>query len=145
MLKKFGRWTFKDIIYLPIVFILWPLVSRNYYLREKHIIPDEWYWADIILFNCGYAVLSKSEREFMNRGWGPFLLVGNDERSIINLAKMIKDLTNSTSKIEFLDQAEDDPKTRNPDITKAKNILSWEPRVSTEEGVRKTITYFKAA
>jgi len=38
---------------------------------------------------------------------------------------------------------EDDPKVRQPDITRAKNILGWEPRVGFDEGIRKTIEYFK--
>ncbi|HEY5535093.1 MAG TPA: UDP-glucuronic acid decarboxylase family protein [Ignavibacteria bacterium] len=70
--------------------------------------------------------------------------IGNPkELTILQLAKEIIELTHSKSKIIFKELPVDDPKIRQPDITKAKNILSWEPTVNRKEGLRKTIEYFK--
>lgn len=71
--------------------------------------------------------------------------IGNpDEMTINKLAERIISLTNSTSKITYkpLPQIHD-PKMRMPDITKAKKELNWEPKVSFEEGMKKTIEWFK--
>lgn len=72
-----------------------------------------------------------------------FNLGNPDERTILSIAKLIKNMVNSQSEIIFEDLPEDDPKVRKPDITRAKRILGWEPKVSPEEGLRKTIDYFK--
>lgn len=70
--------------------------------------------------------------------------IGNpDEISMLDLAKEIISLTNSKSKIVFKDLPEDDPKVRQPDITKAREILKWEPKYNRLEGLKKTIQYFK--
>ncbi len=74
---------------------------------------------------------------------GEVINLGNpEEYRIIDLAKKIIEKTNSESKIIFKPLPEDDPKRRCPDITKAKNLLSWEPKVSLDEGLEKTIKYF---
>jgi len=76
---------------------------------------------------------------------GKIFNLGNpDERSILDIAKLIKSLTNSKSEIVFEDLPEDDPKARKPDISYAKGILAWEPKITTEEGLKKTIEYFKS-
>lgn len=72
-----------------------------------------------------------------------FNLGNPDERTILSIAKLIKNMVSSQSEIIFEDLPEDDPKVRKPDITRAKRILGWEPKVSLEEGLRKTIDYFK--
>jgi dTDP-glucose 4,6-dehydratase len=70
--------------------------------------------------------------------------IGNpDEIPMLQLAEEIKKLTNSQSKIIFKDLPLDDPKIRQPDITRAKEILGWEPKHSREEGLIKTIADFK--
>ena len=70
--------------------------------------------------------------------------IGNpDEISMVDLAKEIIDLTNSKSKIKFMDLPVDDPHVRRPDISLAKKILNWEPVVKRKEGLLKTIKYFK--
>lgn len=72
------------------------------------------------------------------------LNLGNPlEFRIIDLAKLVLKLTGSKSKIKFLPLPEDDPKRRCPEISKAKKILKWQPKVALEEGLRKTIEYFK--
>lgn len=75
---------------------------------------------------------------------GEVINLGNpDERKISELATMIKEMTSSTSIISYEDLPEDDPKERKPDISRAKRVLQWEPAVKLEEGLRKTIEYFK--
>ena len=70
--------------------------------------------------------------------------LGNpNETSIVELAKMVIDKTGSKSKIEFKDAWVDDPKRRRPDISKAKKVLRWQPEISLDEGLEKTIEYFK--
>lgn len=71
--------------------------------------------------------------------------IGNPhELSVLEFAKIIKRLANSQSKIIFADPLpQDDPHQRRPDITKAKNKLHWEPKVPLEEGLLKTIGYFR--
>ena len=70
--------------------------------------------------------------------------IGNpDEMSINEFAKLIIKLTNSESRITFEKLPENDPKVRQPDITKAKKVLGWEPVVPLEEGLIKTIEYFQ--
>jgi len=70
--------------------------------------------------------------------------IGNpDEYTILELANRIVALTGSSSPIEFRPLPTDDPKVRRPDITRARTVLGWEPRVSLEEGLERTIAYFK--
>lgn len=71
--------------------------------------------------------------------------IGNpNEISLKDFAEEVLKLTGSTVKIIFKDLPVDDPKQRQPDITKAKNILGWEPKVDRAEGLKKTYDYFKA-
>jgi dTDP-glucose 4,6-dehydratase len=70
--------------------------------------------------------------------------IGNPEEvTILELAKEIVRLTGNRSKIIFQDLPEDDPKVRQPDITKAKELLGWEPKVRRHEGLQRTLKYFK--
>jgi dTDP-glucose 4,6-dehydratase len=70
--------------------------------------------------------------------------IGNpDEISILDLAKEIIELCGSKSKIVFKELPQDDPKVRQPDITLARKLLNWEPKVPRIEGLKRTIEYFK--
>lgn len=70
--------------------------------------------------------------------------VGNpSEISLKEFAEEIVSLTNSSSELTFLDLPKDDPKQRKPDITRAKEILDWTPRVERTEGLKITLEYFK--
>ncbi|HEY6586469.1 MAG TPA: UDP-glucuronic acid decarboxylase family protein [Candidatus Methanoperedens sp.] len=70
--------------------------------------------------------------------------IGNpEEHTILEFAKFIIKLTGTNSRIIFKELPEDDPKQRRPDITKARKILKWEPKVSLEQGLKNTIQYFK--
>ncbi len=73
----------------------------------------------------------------------PVNLGNPDEMTILNLAKKIIELTKSKSEITFQPSSIDDPKTRKPDISLAKSYLGWEPKVSLEEGLKKTINWFR--
>jgi dTDP-glucose 4,6-dehydratase len=65
------------------------------------------------------------------------------EMTIKQFADEIIRITGTESTIEYKPLPEDDPKVRQPDISRAKKILSWEPRVSFEEGITRTIQYFR--
>ena len=71
--------------------------------------------------------------------------IGNpDEMSILEFAERIVEITGTSSEIERRPLPVDDPKTRQPDITLAKNVLGWEPHVSFDEGLRRTLDFFRA-
>ena len=75
---------------------------------------------------------------------GEVVNIGNEkEMSILELAKLVKELTNSSSEVEFHPLPEDDPPRRKPDITKAKEILDWEPKIGLKKGLERVITYFE--
>lgn len=76
---------------------------------------------------------------------GEVFNLGNPgEFTIADLATIVKRVTNSTSEIEMKEALpEDDPKRRKPDITKARTILKWEPKVNLEEGLKKLVEYLK--
>jgi len=74
---------------------------------------------------------------------GPVNLGNPDEFTMIELARKVIQLTNSKSKIIFCKLPSDDPRRRKPDISLAKKILKWEPSVKLDEGLEKTIEYFK--
>ena len=79
---------------------------------------------------------------FLEEARGEVINVGNDsETKIIDLARIVKGLANSDAEIVFRPLPEDDPVRRCPDITKAKRILNWEPRVGLKEGLIRTINY----
>ena len=70
--------------------------------------------------------------------------IGNpNEMSILELAEKIKEFIKSKSKIIFHDLPIDDPVVRQPDISKARKILDWEPRMKFGEGIKNTIKWFK--
>lgn len=76
---------------------------------------------------------------------GPVNLGNPNEFTMIDLAQTVIKLTDSKSKLIFLNLPKDDPKQRQPDITLAKEeLLGWEPNIQLEEGLNKTITYFKS-
>ena len=76
---------------------------------------------------------------------GPVNLGNPDTINILELAKIILKLTNSNSEIIFKKLPQDDPKKRRPDITLAKELLNWSPKINLEEGLNKTIEYFNVS
>jgi len=74
---------------------------------------------------------------------GPVNCGNPTEVTILKFAEVIKELTGSRSEIVFRPLPEDDPKQRQPDITRARSLLGWEPTVGLEAGLRQTIDYFR--
>ena len=77
---------------------------------------------------------------------GQIVNIGNpEEHTVLDYAKLVKQLTQSSSEIVLSEKLPiDDPLKRKPDITKAKQLLDWEPKVSLEDGLMKTIEYLKS-
>jgi dTDP-glucose 4,6-dehydratase len=72
--------------------------------------------------------------------------IGNpQEMTVLQLAQTIVRLTGNHNDIIFKPLPVDDPRVRQPDITRARTLLGWEPRVALEEGLRHTIDYFRSA
>ena len=84
-----------------------------------------------------YRLLNSDQNEPVN--------IGNpSEMTIKEMADKILQATQSTSKITYVPLPEDDPKVRQPDITRARKYLDWEPVVGLDEGLKSTLEYFKA-
>ncbi len=82
--------------------------------------------------------------KLMNSDYKRPVNLGNpDEYNMLEFAKIVKEKTSSDSQISFFDLPVDDPKQRCPDISLARERLSWEPKVSIDEGIDKTILWFK--
>lgn len=92
---------------------------------------------DLVEGLCRAMFTEKTKGEVFNLG-------NPDERTITQLAQLIKDKTKTSSVIEYRELPEDDPKRRKPDITKAQTMLSWSPKISVEEGLERTIAYFSS-
>jgi dTDP-glucose 4,6-dehydratase len=83
-----------------------------------------------------YRLMQSEERYPVNLG-------NPREMTILEFAQHIRAMTGAKSEIVFELLPEDDPKQRRPDISKAKKVLGWEPRVPLEEGLRETVAYFR--
>jgi UDP-glucuronate decarboxylase len=73
---------------------------------------------------------------------GPVNLGNPEETSVKAIAELIIEMTGSASKLSFCDLPQDDPKRRQPDITRARNLLGFEPATALREGLARTIAYF---
>jgi dTDP-glucose 4,6-dehydratase len=70
--------------------------------------------------------------------------IGNpNEISVLEFAEIVIDIMGSKSNITYCDLPQDDPQVRRPDITRAREILGWEPKVDLQDGLEKTIEYFR--
>lgn len=74
---------------------------------------------------------------------GPVNIGNPYETSVLQLAETVRELAGSTSEIVFIPRPEDDPTVRQPDITLAREALGWEPKVDFEDGLRRTIDWFR--
>jgi UDP-glucuronate decarboxylase len=74
---------------------------------------------------------------------GPINLGNPGEFTMLELAEKVIAISGSTSKLNFMPLPADDPKQRQPDITLAKTILQWQPTIALDEGLTKTIAYFR--
>ena len=75
---------------------------------------------------------------------GPINLGNPVEMSMCELGQLVISLTGSRSPLEFRPLPQDDPRQRRPDISRARQLLHWTPKVTLEEGLNKTINYFDA-
>jgi dTDP-glucose 4,6-dehydratase len=73
---------------------------------------------------------------------GPMNIGSPYETSMLDLARLIIELTGARSDVRFVDRPVDDPKVRRPDTTLAEEVLGWRPEVTVEEGLRSTIAWF---
>lgn len=94
------------------------------------------YITDTVLGILSILTNEKCKGEVINIG-SPY------ETSILNLAKTIREMVGSSSSITFHPLPEDDPKRRCPDVTKAREILGWTPKTSLEDGLRRSIKWFR--
>lgn len=76
---------------------------------------------------------------------GPINLGNPRENTLLELATMVTNIVGGSGQIDFLSLPEDDPKQRNPDITRAKSLLGWEPMVDLETGIEKTAAWMTQA
>ena len=86
----------------------------------------------------GFVRLMKQEQVV-----GPMNIGNPSEFTVRQLAEMVIQLTGSSSNIVHHDMPEDDPKQRQPDITQAREVLGWEPKIQLEVGLTRTIAYFE--
>jgi dTDP-glucose 4,6-dehydratase len=82
-------------------------------------------------------------RLLMSRETDPINLGNPSELSVLAFANTIQKLTGTTSEIVFKPLPVDDPRVRQPDVTRARTKLGWEPKVKLEEGLARTIEYFR--
>ena len=87
-----------------------------------------------------FILFMETEKDFS----GPLNLGNPNEFSIIEIAKTILNITESNSEIIYKPLPLDDPRKRRPDISLARNKLNWIPKITLEEGLKKTIEYFKS-
>lgn len=109
---------------------------------------------DITIYGDGKQTRSFCYVDDLVRGFLALMNSGDDVTSPVNignpgeftmleLAQKVIDFTHSKSRLVFETLPQDDPKQRKPDITKARELLGWEPRISLDEGLQKTIAYFE--
>jgi UDP-glucuronate decarboxylase len=89
----------------------------------------------------GFVRLMNSPKEII----GPVNLGNPSEFTVLQLAQLVIELTGSSSAVIFKPLPSDDPKQRKPDISLAKELLAWEPKVPLKEGLLSTIAYFEKA
>jgi dTDP-glucose 4,6-dehydratase len=90
------------------------------------------------------ADLVEGVRRLMESNYHSPVNIGNPrELTILEFARLILDLTESPSRIVYRSLPEDDPKTRQPDISRAREVLGWEPQIPVEEGLKKTIDWYR--
>jgi len=87
----------------------------------------------------GFMRLAKSDEHL------PVNIGNPNEFTILECAQMVLQVTGSKSRIRYEELPQDDPKQRRPDITKARQLLGWEPKIDLESGLRRSLDYFKQA
>jgi UDP-glucuronate decarboxylase len=117
-------------------FIVQALLNRDITVYGDGLQTRAFCYVDDLI--DGVVRLMKSPDEVT----GPINLGNPAEFTMIELAKAVTDLTGSRSKLVHRPRPEDDPRQRRPDISKAQDVLNWQPRTPLKEGLAKTIAYF---
>jgi dTDP-glucose 4,6-dehydratase len=86
----------------------------------------------------GIVLLARSEEHF------PVNLGNPEEFTILECAQAVLEVTGSKSEVSYVDLPVDDPARRRPDITKARTVLGWEPRVGLHEGLKRSLEFFRS-
>jgi dTDP-glucose 4,6-dehydratase len=86
----------------------------------------------------GIVLLSRSEEHL------PVNLGNPEEYTILECAKAVLEVTGSKSEMSYAELPVDDPMRRRPDITKARTLLGWEPRVGLKDGLKKSLEFFRS-
>lgn len=89
---------------------------------------------------AGFMKMMESDKPLL----GPINLGNPGEFTMLELAQQVIELTGSESQLKFMPLPQDDPKQRQPDVSKAKAELDWEPKVALRSGLEKTIEYFRS-
>jgi len=104
----------------------------------------------VLAKRSGRTVEQRMDRAFLHNNADaedsihhPINLGNPEERSILDLARLVLEMTGSRSAITFVPRPVDDPGVRRPDIARARQLLQWEPCIPLEEGLRRTIAYFR--
>lgn len=119
-------------------FIVQALKNENITIYGRGEQTRSFQYVDDLL--AGMIAMMESENTI-----GPINIGNPNEFTIADLAKtVLKLIPDSTSKIVFEQLPADDPKQRQPDISKAKELLGWNPTIQLEEGLQRTISYFKS-
>src|SRR4029077_6605900 len=126
-------------------------------LKDGRVLPNFFYQAitgeDLTVFGDGSQTRSFCYvsdlvdgiyRLFQSHIPDPTKIGNPAELSVLEFARRIRDLTGTRSEIVFKPLPVDDPKVRQPDIAKAREKLGWEPKVKLEEGLTRTIAYFRS-
>ena len=87
----------------------------------------------------GFLRLSKTDEHF------PVNIGNPNEFTVLQCAERVIAITGSKSKIRYEDLPQDDPKQRRPDISKARKLLGWEPKIGLDEGLKMSLEYFRDA
>jgi dTDP-glucose 4,6-dehydratase len=94
---------------------------------------------------CYVSDLIDGIYRLMNANYSDPINLGNpNEKNMLELGQVIKDITGTSNKIIFQPLPGDDPKRRRPDIGRAQTILGWVPKVDLKEGLTKTVNWFKS-
>ena len=119
-----------------------------------------WMWLNMTLWDMGYFLRNEQmhgtlESNWLCPVWRISIMLGASLTklatsvlflgvTVLEFAKEILALSGSSSAIDYRPLPQDDPRVRKPDISRARQVLGWEPRVNRSEGLRRTLEYFKA-
>jgi UDP-glucuronate decarboxylase len=130
-----------------------PLMDQNDGRALTNFVVNAIAWKDMVIYGDGEQTRSFQyiddlvegiDRFIRHKGeTGPINFGNPNEITVAELVAIVKRLTGTSSRVAHANAVTHDPRRRCPDITKAKQVLGWEPKTPLEEGLKKTIAYFK--